>query len=135
MPKFRNFLPHRSPRKVSAKNVFTWHDVQLFKKVHPLTYGGFTFVALVALNIACLLQYKNWEASALGIFVGLQISYYAANAPELFSVLSLITAYVSVASESALATLLTADLLTTGIIFVYIFYIGAHIKVEAYKTL
>jgi len=116
-----SLLSTRNPGTVSAKNVFTWNDVRIFQEVHPLRYGGFTFVALVVLNIACLLQYKNWQASALGIFGGLQISYYAVDAPELFSVLSLIVAYVSVASQSALATLLTANILSTILVFLYIF--------------
>jgi len=65
--------------------------------------------ALVALNVLCFVQYSNWQAGSLGVFIGVQVAFLVMNAPELFSYAALIVAYVGIASQNAVAIAATAN--------------------------
>lgn len=97
------------PRKISFKAYSFYHYLDL--RAAKGSHVTLTLATVIAQNVACFLRYSNWRAASIGIFAGVQIAYFATNAPEIFSYAALLTAYVGVATESYIAIAACANVL------------------------
>ena len=75
-------------------------------------------LSVCALNVACFVRYRNWGAAAIGIFAGMQITFFVTNAPEIFPYATLLVAYVGIATENPLVIAVLANTFLVALVHI-----------------
>lgn len=75
-------------------------------------------LSVCALNVACFVRYRNWGAAAMGIFAGIQITFFVTNAPHIFPYSALLVAYVGIATENPLVIAILANTLSVALVHI-----------------